>query len=153
MKESWHDELLRRWNVKYSSLESLRVQDHLWTSRCSKTKNVLAGTPRDLYQSDLLKELYSFADLRCARYAIVSDLYGLHMDEEVLPSYDIHPSALSPSEKCRLGGIVGRKASAAGYLSLVFFAHSPLMSRPYFEILAHSKLAVFFVTTLRDAQR
>jgi hypothetical protein len=150
MKLSWRDEILQQWGVRHTSVELLDVHDHLWTSRCSRAKNVPAGRPRDLYRSDLLEELYSFAQRRGVRYAIVSDLYGLHMDDEVLAYYDVHPSMLSQAEKRNLGVIVGRKAIAAGYRSLVFFAHSPLMSKPYFEILVGSKLEVLFVTTLRS---
>jgi hypothetical protein len=150
MKQSWREDILRRWGIRYTSVESLDVHEHLWTSRCSRTKNVSAGKPRDLYQSDLLEEFYSFAQLNRIRYAIVSDLHGLHLDDEVLAYYDVHPSTLSQSEKRNLGAIVGKKAMAAGYRSLVFFAHSPLMSKPYFEILGGSKLEVLFITTLRS---
>jgi hypothetical protein len=149
MTQSWRDNILRDWGIRHTVVESLEVHDHLWTSRCSRTKNVPAGKPRDLYQSNVLEEFYDFARLSGIRYGIVSDLYGLHMDDEILPHYDVHPSMLSRTEKRKLGAIVGEKATAAGYRSLVFFAHSPLMSKPYFEILSSSGVEVLFVTTLR----
>jgi hypothetical protein len=149
MKRSWRADILQQWGIKQTSVTSLDKHDHLWTSRCSRTKEIRAGTPRELYQSELLREFYNFVHFFRLRYAIVSDLHGLHLDDETLPYYDIHPSTLSQSEKRNLGSIVGRKAMATGYRSLVFFAHSPLMSRPYFEILGSSGLEVLFVTTLR----
>ena len=148
--KAWQQELYRVWGVKYVPIESLALDDHLWTSRCARTKRVPQGKPRELYRSDLLEEFYRFVELNRLRYGIVSDRYGLHMDDEVLGYYDVHPSTLSMTDKCNLGATVGRKAVDAGYGSLVFFAHSPLMSRPYFEILGHSRLEVFYVTTLRS---
>jgi hypothetical protein len=148
MKRSWRDDLLRQWGIKHASVASLNIHDHLWTSRCSRTKKLQAGKPPDLYQSTLLQEFYCFVRRCRVRYAIVSDKYGLHFDDEVLPYYDIHPSTLSHADKRELGAKVGSKAAAAGYRSLVFFAHSPLMSRPYFEILGSCGLEVLFVTTL-----
>ncbi len=149
MKQSWREDILRCWGIRHVPIGSIDIHNYLWTSRCARTKKVSAGTPRNLYQSDLLEEFYSFVQLNNVRYAIVSDHYGLHMDDEILSYYDVHPSTLSLLEKRNLGAIVSRKATAAGYRSLVFFAHSPLMSRPYFDILKSSQLEVLFVTTLR----
>jgi hypothetical protein len=145
----WQDEIRRRWGIRHVPFEVIAAERHLWTSRCARTKRVPEGRPRDLYSSDLLQEFYAFVELHRLRYAIVSDLCGLHMDDEVLGYYDVHPSSLSASDKRELGVLARRKAADAGYGSVVFFAHSPLMSRPYFEILGHSKLAVFYVTTLK----
>lgn len=146
----WQDEIRRRWGIRHVPVETIVLDRHLWTSRCARTKRVPEGRPRDLYSSNLLDEFYGFAELKRLRYAIVSDRYGLHMDDEVLGYYDVHPSELSASDKRELGALVGRKAADAGYGSVVFFARSPLMSKPYFEILGNSKLDVLYVTTLRN---
>lgn len=145
----WQDEIRRRWGIRHVPLEAIADEGHLWTSRCARTKRVTEGRPRDLYSSDLLDEFYAFVELKGLRYAIVSDRYGLHMDDEVMDYYDVHPSSLSASDKRELGMLAGRKAADAGYGSVVFFAHSPLMSLPYFEILGHSQLDVFYVTSLK----
>ncbi len=147
---TWKDEINRHWGIRCVSISTLALDRYLWISRCAKTKMVVEGTPRDLYRSELLEEFYGFVDLHRLRYGVISDRYGLHMDDEVLSYYDIHPSTLSDSAKRELGRIVARKAADAGYHSVVFFAHSPLMSRPYFEILGYSKLDVYYVTTLRS---
>jgi Family of unknown function (DUF6884) len=146
----WQDEIRRRWGIRHVLVEATATERHLWTSRCAGTKRVREGRPRDLYRSDLLDEFYAFVELNRLWYAIVSDRYGLHMDDEVLGYYDVHPSSLSASDKRELGVLAGRKAADAGFGSVVFFAHSPLMSKPYFEILGHSKLDVLYVTTLRS---
>jgi hypothetical protein len=154
MKRLWQDEIRRLWGIRHVTVESLAPHGHyLWTSRCARTKEVPEGKPQDLYRSDLLEEFYDFVELNRLRYGIVSDRYGLHMDGEILGYYDVHPSTLSNSDKCNLGATVARKAVDAGCSSVVFFAHSPLMSRPYFEILSHSRLEVFYVTTLRSQGR
>ena len=150
MKQGWRDDILRRWGIRHVLVESLDIHDYLWTSRCARTKRLSGGKPQDLYQSNLLEEFYRFTHLNGLRYAIVSDLYGLHMDDEILGYYDVHPSTLSSSQKKSLGAIVKSKTKAAGYRSIVFFAHSPLMSRPYFEILAGSQLDAVFVSTLKS---
>ena len=153
VKPPWQEEILQRWRIRHVAMEALRPGDHLWTSRCARTKDLPEGTPRDLYRSDLLEEFYGFTERNGLRYGIVSDRYGLHLDDEVLPYYDVHPSMLSGADKRDLGAVVKRKTLAAGYGSIVFFAHSPLMSRPYFEILDHAEINVFFVTTLRSQDR
>jgi hypothetical protein len=152
MKLPWREEILKYWGVTHVSIDTIDTSNHIWTSRCARTKLVRKGKPRELYRSDLLDEFYRFVESKRVRYGIVSDAYGLHMDEEVLPYYDVHPSALSASDKRKLGEAVGCKAALAGFRSLVFFAHSPLMSRPYFEILACSELQILFVTTLRSGR-
>ncbi len=70
----------------------------------------------------------------------------MHLDRERLDAYDVHPSALSPERKRELGRIVGAKARAEGFQTLVFVNNSPIRSRPYFQILASAGIEVRYAT-------
>lgn len=145
---SWQQEILDKWNVKYIDSLSKLPEGVLWTSRCSKTKKLAGGLPKNLYVSSLNIKFYECMEKYGLRYAILSDLYGIHFDDEKLAYYDIHPSSLTAEEKERLGKIIGEKTKGRGYSKVVFYNSSPLMSRPYFEMLSHSGLEVYFVTRL-----
>jgi hypothetical protein len=87
------------------------------------------------------------------RFAVLSDLYGLHLDHEAFAPYDVHPSTLDIGQKKRLGAIVGTKARSEGFAAVVFYNSSPLRSVPYFEILSHSGLEVYYTTRLPEVKR
>lgn len=148
----WKERLARQWGIGLVENPSLEVPNALWTTRCSKTKRVGRGLPEQMYASPLNQLFYRFVNGRGLRFAVVSDKYGLHMDDERLPYYDIHPSALCGSQKRALGGLIRRKALAAGFSTIVFYNNSPVMSKPYFEMLAHSGLKVLYTTRLARAE-
>ena len=145
---NWREHLPNYWNIEIVDEFDFEPQSYLWTTRCSKTKTISQGFPRDMYVSASNLFFYRFAERYGVRYGILSDKYGLHMDDESLGYYDIHPNLLSSADKSRLGREIGDKASIAGYKAIVFYNASPLMSRPYFEMLYHSGLRVSFTTRL-----
>jgi hypothetical protein len=122
----------------------------LWVSRCAAAKNVLRGTPRQLYGSPLLDCFFRFVDATHLGHAILSDRYGLHFSDEYLKWYDVHPSSLSAGDKHELGRVIRVKALKRGYTSIVFYNGSPVRSVPYFEMLAASRLSVWYTTRLPD---
>jgi hypothetical protein len=81
-------------------------------------------------------------------FAILSDLYGLHFAGEVRAPYDLHPTRLSRRMRQELGLRIAAQFRAAGRETLVFFNDSPILSRPYFEILGYARLPTYFVTRL-----
>lgn len=81
-------------------------------------------------------------------YAIVSDKYALHFSDVRLKSYDTHPSELSSADKVRLGREIGKLAPERGFDAILFYNNSPVMSRPYFEMLSHAGLPIYFSTRL-----
>lgn len=81
-------------------------------------------------------------------YAILSDFYGLHFAEDWQASYDTHPSALDAQQKQALGREIGALARARGFNVIIFYNNSPVMSRPYFEMLSQSGLDICFATRL-----
>jgi hypothetical protein len=93
---------------------------------------------------------YSFATGQQVPFAVVSDRYGLHFSDERRARYDIHPSSLSDEERRRLGKLIGKQARARKFSTLVFYNNSPMMSWPYFDMLAASGLGVFYTTRLPE---
>jgi hypothetical protein len=83
-------------------------------------------------------------------HAIVSDLYGLHFPDVWKPVYDTPPGDLSVAERRSLGRNIGHQARRRGFSRLCFYNNSPIMSRPYFEVLSHSGLTVLYHTRLPE---
>jgi hypothetical protein len=55
---------------------------------------------------------------------------------------------LSITRKKMLGKEIQKKAELRGYNKIIFYNNSPLMSKPYFEMLSQSGLKIFFTTKL-----
>lgn len=147
--KNWKAEIKRLYGILCIDRDNWLPDNALWTTRCCRIKgSVKKGAPRDLYRSPLNLNFYAWAESRQLRYAILSDKYGLHLDTEILPTYDLHPSTLTAGDKFLLGQTIRDRAAKLGYPALIFYNSSPILSRPYFEILAASELTVFFLTRL-----
>jgi hypothetical protein len=148
----WKENLERDYNIHHIAVDVLAklLTDRkvLWTTRCCKTKYRKSGRPTELYNSYITRYFYRFAIDKDLPYAIISDKYGLHFSDETLPYYNIHPSALSLEEKLLLCKDIYKKAKSRGFNKLVFYNNSPLMSKPYLEMLSEARLKVFFTTRL-----
>ncbi|MET4233270.1 hypothetical protein ABIA85_006563 [Bradyrhizobium sp. LA6.10] len=128
-----------------------RDRQTLWTTRCCKIKSATGGRPCELYRSDLpVRFLDGMARLGLS-HAIVSDLYGLHFPEVWKRSYDTAPGDLDAAERLSLGRTIGDQARRRGFSRICFYNNSPMMSRPYFEVLSHSGLHVTYHTRLPEA--
>ncbi len=143
---NWREEIAERWGI--GLLEDGCVGRVLWCSRCAAGKARGRGHPDELYISALLAPFYRFVREAKVRFGVLSDLYGLHLDDECLPAYNVHPSSLTPERKTELGRMIGDKARAGGFETLVFYAISPVRSVPYFEMLGASKLRVCYTTRI-----
>ncbi len=150
---SWRDELWHRWRITFMEPGAIaRAPTRLWTTRCCRTKCQIGGTPRELYRSELPQRFLGCMARLEAPHAIISDLYGLHFPNVWKASYDTAPNQLDGPSRRRLGVLIGRQARARGFTSLSFYNNSPKMSRPYFEILSHSGLELFYHTRLPEVQ-
>jgi len=146
---NWQYEIRERWGISMLSQCSPLVENVLWVTRCSKTKKgIYRGTPKDLYVSPINRYFYTYMEQRGLPYGVLSDKYGLHMDDEELEYYDIHPKELTEYDKGMLGELIRKKACGRGFSKLVFYNPSPLMSIPYFEMLYYSGLEIFYTTVL-----
>lgn len=154
LTSKWRSEIQERWGIQ--PIEHLRlpsIKETLWVTRCSRTKKgVERGTPKDLYISSITKYFYRLMEEFALPYGVLSDRYGLHMYDEELEYYDVHPEELTDLDKQTLGALIREKAMARGFGVLIFYSPSPLMSVPYFEMLYHSGLSVFYTTALNLAK-
>lgn len=150
----WRDEIMGRWGIRIlSNYDALLINQALWVTRCSKTKNDIArGTPKQLYVSPVNKYFYQQMESHNLRYGVLSDKYGLHLDNEKLSYYDVHPRELDHEDKMQLGEFIRRKAESSGFFQIVYYSPSPLMSIPYFQMLELSGLDSFYTTRLNFAQ-
>lgn len=99
-----------------------------------------------MYMSPLTRGFFEFVAVRGLRFGVLSDLYGVHLDREVLAPYDLHPSSLSTGDLANLGRVVGEKVRGEGFTTVVFVNGSPVRSVPYFKMLAASELTVLYTT-------
>lgn len=147
---NWRQEILERWGINSLENTTSLSEAVLWITRCSKTKNdIHRGKPKHLYVSSINKYFYRFMEEHSLRYGVLSDKYGLHLDDEKLPYYDVHPSKLNQRNKEELGRLIRDKAIAQGFTAFIFYNPSPLMSVPYFEMLYCSGLDLFYTTRLK----
>lgn len=154
---NWQKTLRQKYGIRCLTQDELAIfinsNNILWTTRCSATKSCKKGTPLEMYDSYLNRHFYRFVLQKGLPYAVLSDKYGLHFSGEKLDYYDIHPTRLSTKEKILLGEKIRRKAQSCGYDRIVFYNNSPLMSKPYFEMLSNSRLIVYYLTCLRDCNK
>jgi len=149
LTDNWRSEIQGCWGIRVLNWHSPPVGETLWITRCSKTKNgVHRGTPKDLYVSPINKYFYAYMEKQGLPYGVLSDKYGLHMNNEELEYYDVHPKELTEYDKRLLGELIREKACGRGFSELVFYNPSPLMSVPYFEMLYYSGLIIFYTTVL-----
>ncbi len=145
----WRHQIRTRWGISVAGALTVAVDFALWVTRCSKAKgDVLCGTPEELYVSPVNRYFYARMGEYGVRFGVLSDKYGLHLDRQELPAYDVHPRTLSDADKRRLGQLIRAVALGEGFSRIVFYSPSPLMSVPYFEMLSYSGLAVQYTTRL-----
>lgn len=147
----WKTEIKSTYGICYITNQIIRfmqAKDVLWTTRCCSVKLCKKGLPYEMYDSYVTRYFYRFVLAWDLPFAILSDKYGLHFANEKFPRYDIHPSVLSIGRKTLLGKRIRKKAELRGFKKIVFYNNSPLMSKPYFEMLSDSGLEIFFTTKL-----
>lgn len=117
-------------------------------SRCSKTKTGKnKATPKEFYVSSVNLKFYKAMEDNSLYYAILSDKYGIHFCDEELDYYDVHPSQLTNAHKIALGKIIEKKCRDRGIEKIIFQYESPIMSKPYFEMMMNTNLELYYVNT------
>lgn len=150
LSKEWVKTLLDSYKFQYVKEIDQIPKKALWTTSCSKTKcSKKLGYPKDFYLGRYNKLFYKYTDLYNIDYGIISDKYGIHMQDECLDYYDIHPSNLSLKDKFNLGQIIREKIADYGYKNIIFYYPSPLQSKPYFQILWYSKLPVYYISKIK----
>ena len=151
--KEWKNVIEKEYKFHYITEYTDILPSSLLVTSCSKTKLVKKGYPKDLYHGKINKLFYKFVENNNLDYGIISDKYGLHMFDENLPYYDIHPSSLSYAQKKDLGAKIREKIKNYGYKDIIFYYPSPLLSKPYFEMLWYSKLSVYYLSTISLIER
>lgn len=154
--ENWQEEICEKFGIEYvpnreAFVNLLHNKDLkiLMASRCSKTKTgKQQALPKEFYVSPLNLNFYKSMEANDFDYAILSDMYGIHYFDERMDFYDVHPSSLTAEDKISLGNKIKEKAEARGYNSIIFYNSSPIMSKPYFEMLKQSGLKVYYVSNI-----
>lgn len=148
--KEWCNVLSNEYRFQYIQDFNQIPNDALWTTSCSKTKSSKKrGYPKDFYVGIYNKLFYKYVDGLNLNYGIISDKYGIHMEDECLDYYDIHPSKLTMEDKFELGRIIRKKVKDKGFKEIIFYYPSPLQSKPYFEILWFSKLSVNYISKIK----
>ncbi|HPQ05439.1 MAG TPA: hypothetical protein PKZ88_08255 [Methanothermobacter sp.] len=151
-KKDWKKSLKENFKFKIIEKPEDIPENALWTTSCSKTKKIKQGVPKDLYQGKTQKIFYKYMEKFNLKYGILSDKYGIHMYNECLPYYDIHPNELSTETKKDLGKVVRQKVKKHGFDKIIFYYNSPLFSQPYFQILYFSQLPIYYTTSIKILQ-
>lgn len=155
-KDFWKNRLLNEFGIEWIESQKMLknlLPDSLLISRCSKTKNILrsgGALPIEFYVSNINKLFYKHCIAGKYRYAILSDLYGIHFDDEYKEFYDIHPSKLNDNDFDRLGKVI-RDKTLKKYPNLkrfIFYNTSPKMSIPYFKMLRASGIKTYFISKI-----
>lgn len=141
--KNWAQILEDDYGIDYIAPEKLKqvvaqaLQPVCYTTFCSKTKGHKndEDVPKNFYVSERNLRFYKWAESENVRYGILSDAYGLHMDDEPMPYYDIHPSELNEEVFLQLGQMIVDKMKERGFETIVFINGGPLMCRPYFKML------------------
>jgi len=146
--KNWRKALEKDFGFTYISSEKEMVDPDsvIWTTSCSKTKQKRFGRPKDFYRGRYHDSFYEYVEKNELTYGILSDKYGIHMFDEELEYYDIHPQELTLEKKEELGKVLRKKSKKYGFEEILFYYPSPLMSKPYFEILWFSRLKVYYIT-------
>jgi len=149
--KTW-EEMLDKNNIEYISHFNMIPNNNecIYTTRCSQKKSDRdKGKSKDIYISNLNKNFYNKMERYNLEYATISDKYGLIFSNEIISNYDLSPSNLDEKDKKRLGENIRKKVLKENYNSILFYNTSPLMSKPYFEILVSTKLQIYFLKTLK----
>jgi hypothetical protein len=150
--KTWKYDIRKQYGVEL--LNDKVPQYALWVTHCSKTKSgKTKALPKEFYVSKRNLLFYSVMEKNQFSYGILSDKYGIHLHDEELKYYNIHPSKLSLLDKMKLGITIGEKCQSRNFRSIIYWSPSPLFARPYLEMLKYSGLKVYFTTVLNVSKR
>ncbi len=147
--KKWKEVLEKEYKFRYINHANKIPKNAIWTTSCSKTKLTgNKGYPTEFYVGRYNLLFYKFMKKHELKFGVISDKYGIHMFDETLKYYDIHPSTLTLKDKLKLGKKISRKIKKYGFKEIVFYYPSPLQSKPYFDILWFSKIPTYYISKI-----
>jgi hypothetical protein len=148
---------IRPWQEHFQSI-GLRVLPSLESGleagftpsiSCCKKKGK-PGSPRDMYVGEKNLRFYRWADEKSTEYVVISDKFGALFPDDVVGSYNLHPSDVTDAMLRDLGRLIGIKCRQRGISKLAFVDVSPWLSTPYLVMLLSTDLdEVAFSTRIR----
>lgn len=119
-------------------------------ANCSKIKgnneNRMA-IPRIFYQGKDAQRFMRFCEYFNIRYAILSDEYGLHFQDEQKPFYDRAPASVIDREK--LAKIIKQLLIFHDYYGIIYYCPTPSRAWTYLDILLRCNISIKYVRQLR----
>lgn len=155
---AWKDyknHILNTWNIKtidtMAEFKKLDSAHHLLIcTGCSAQKREDGGShkPSELYLGSKNVNFYKMMITNKREFATLSDLHGLCLEDETYENYDVHPSELTIDDFKKLGESIKAKADLKQYDAILYYNPSPIMGSPYFKMLSHTGLPVYYFTKL-----
>jgi len=105
-----------------------------------KPSQLYLGAKNINFYKTMISNKYEFGTL--------SDAHGLCLEDELYTAYDVHPSKLTNEDFKRLGEGIREKLNNRGYNAVLYYNPSPIMGSPYFKMLSHLELPVYYFTKL-----
>jgi hypothetical protein len=148
-------ETIKKYSIEYlKDFPQKQPENALYVTRCCKIKTTdPEAIPKEFYKSDIVQRFIRFCETNDLNYAILSDLYGIHVKDEKMQTYDIHPSSLSEAQITHLGSLIRSKCDYIKVDTIYYYNPSPLMSIPYFRMLAKSQLKVYYLSQLKKEEK
>lgn len=117
---------------------------------CSAQKKDDGGyyKPSELYLGAKNINFYRMMISNKYEFGTLSDLHGLCLEDELYTSYDVHPSQLTDDDFKKFGEDIREKMDKKGYNAVLYYNPSPIMGSPYFKMLSHLGLPVYYFTKL-----
>jgi len=150
-KRNWKETIKSFYNIEHvTSIQKYNPSDTIFLTRCSSAKSgKVRGTPSQMYWGAINKKFYRMLDKFELYYGVCSDFLGVVFKDEEFDNYDVHPADITDEDKRKLGEIISTKIKEKGFKNAYFFNTSPLLSRPYFEMLYYSQIPVKYFSDLQ----
>ncbi|HMB65390.1 MAG TPA: hypothetical protein VKO42_00820 [Patescibacteria group bacterium] len=117
------------WEINLTDLRNGIV-----VSPCSKEKSFCSsGIPKELYKGKTLLRLFSYAKETEIRYGVLSDKYGLVLDDEVVENYDTPPSG---KDSKKLITLINKKIERIRPFTLFIYSPRPMQTWHWVRLLA-----------------
>lgn len=149
-KKNWKKTIKEFYDIEHvETLSDYNIKDSIFLSRCSSKKSGRSrGTPAQMYWGSVNRKFYSMMEQFNLFYGICSDKLGVVFSDEEFDNYDVHPADITDQDKRNLGKIIAKKLKEKGFTGAFFFNTSPLLSRPYFEMLYYSQIPIKYFSDL-----
>lgn len=120
----------------------------LFVHPCCRGKRItqVSVTPDKLYQSKYLKRFVRNCIHTNKDWAILSDLHGFVMPDDLLLPYEHSPGQMTNEDLWTLGAQLRRQFALESWTSVHFVGTNPFLQRPYLIIMLASGIPFTYST-------